>query len=148
MNIKKLLLAVILVLTSLSSMADTLTDNFSSCLTDNTTGKDRKDLARWMFMAMAAHPNIHDLSSIPPDTSDDINRTMAALVMKLLTDTCAKQARQAAQSGGGESFRLAFETLGRVAMQEIMSNPDVRTTISGFQRYVDRKKLEEALKPQ
>lgn len=148
MNIKKILLAIILVLASFSSMADSVSDNFGTCLADNTTGKDRKDLARWIFMAMASHPSIHDLSNVAPSTHDEIDKRMAALVMKLLTDTCAKQARLAAQSGGGESFRQAFEILGRVAMQEIMSNSEVHTTIGGFQRYIDRKKLETALKPE
>jgi hypothetical protein len=29
----------------------------SSCMADSSTGKDRKELARWIFVAMSSHPN-------------------------------------------------------------------------------------------
>ena len=38
---------------------------------------------------------------------------------------------------GGNSVELAFETLGRIAMLELMSNPDVNTRIESFIQYLD-----------
>lgn len=145
MNIKKVILALCLSLSSFSVMAGPHTDNFSTCLADNTTGKERKDLARWIFVAMATHPDIRDLSQVTPDTRESTNKTMATLVMKLITQTCTKEAQLAAQHEGSESFRSAFEVLGKLAMRELMSNPEVSTTVTGFQRYIDRKKLEAVI---
>jgi hypothetical protein len=116
-------------------------------LTENTTGKDRKDLARWIFVAMAAHPGLRDLSNISPESRDEANKTMGLLFTKLIVENCAKEARLATQNGGAESFKSAFETLGRVAMQELMSNPEVSKGITGFQAYSDSKKIGEVLAP-
>ena len=55
------LVASVIVLVTLvaPSGATYATDEaLSRCLADNTSGRDRKDLARWVFFAMAAHPEI------------------------------------------------------------------------------------------
>ena len=36
--------------------ASTPIEATKTCLSDNTSGKDRKLLAKWIFLAMAAHP--------------------------------------------------------------------------------------------
>lgn len=145
MNLKKTLLVLSLTLASASSFAGPYTDKFSACLADNTTGKERKELARWIFVAMAAHPDMRDLSRITPATREGSNKAMGVLVTKLIAETCAKEAQMASKIEGGESFRSAFELLGKLAMQELMSNPEVSSTVQGFQSYVDRKKVEAAL---
>lgn len=142
MKIKKTLLALCLTLTSFAAAAGPHTANFSNCLADNTTGKERKELARWIFVAMAAHPEMRDLSKVTPGTREGMNKAMGTLVTKLIAENCPKEAQLAVKHDGGESFRTAFELLGKLAMQELMTNPEVNTTIQGFQPYVDRKKLE------
>ena len=39
-------------------------DALGRCLADNTTGRGRKDLARWVFVSMAAHPEIRPLAAL------------------------------------------------------------------------------------
>jgi hypothetical protein len=139
---KRLLCAALFFCVSTMSFADTLT----TCVADHTNGKDRKDLARWVFFAMAAHPDIAKYASPQTTTDlDSVQQTMGALVMRLLTVDCATEARQSFVNGGASAIQTAFETLGKLAMQEVMSNANVMTTMSGFTKYIDEKKLGEAL---
>jgi hypothetical protein len=121
-------------------------DALASCLADNTTGKDRKDLARWIFLAMAAHPDIKELSKATSAVSEQSSRHMAALVSRLLTESCKDELKKLADDERRQSLRTAFEYLGKVAMQELMNNQDVNKAISEFEQYLDRAKFEAAFK--
>lgn len=117
-----------------------------TCLADNTSGKDRKDLARWIFLALAAHPELkEDASPNAAAAGDESSRTMAALVTRLLTESCLNETRAVLQSGQSQSLQLAFEGLGQLAMQELMADKSVQASMSLFERYVDQKRFTEAL---
>lgn len=130
---------------SLVGPAQAQGDVLAKCLADNTTGKDRKDLARWIFVAMAAHPEIRDLANAPPEAGDRASRTMAALVTRLLTESCLSEVRSVAAADRPQAMRRAFEVLGQLAMMELTSNSDVAASISGFERYVDRGRVNALL---
>lgn len=120
----------------------------SQCLADNTSGKDRKGLARWIFVAMASHPEIKQFAA--PDLgqqTDAVHRDTAATFMRLLTETCAVPTRDAASTGGSLAIQQAFQTLGQLAMQELMSDPSVAAGMGQFERYLDQAKLSETLRP-
>jgi hypothetical protein len=68
---------------------------------------------------------------------------MAELVTRLLTESCANEARVVIKSGSAEAFRVAFAGLGELAMQELMTDPAVNSSMSLFQRYLDQQKLQE-----
>jgi hypothetical protein len=127
-----------------TAKAGPATDALASCLTDNTTGKDRKDMARWVFVGMSGHPEIQNLSNVTDADRDTVDRTIAALFTKLLAEKCPAQANLAAAEGGSESFRAAFEIIGKLAMQELMSNPKVNASFSRFTKYVDQNKMNSA----
>jgi len=144
----KITLALALLFSSLAplpAMAGSYTDAMSACLADNTTGKDRKDLAKWIFVAMAAHPELQGLAVSPDKTREQMDMAIGALVTKLLSQSCAEQTRNAMQKEGNQAMQAAFSSLGQLAMQELMSNTSVRSSVSGFEKYLDRKKLEAAL---
>lgn len=120
-------------------------DALSLCMADNTTGKERKALARWVFAAISAHPEMSDLSAVNDAMREDANREMASIVTKLVTQSCPAQAAEA-QAESTKSLASAFEALGKLAMVELMSNPQVAASISGFSRYLDNDKIEAVLK--
>jgi|SRR5882672_10802892 len=126
---------------SLPAVAQSQGDLLGKCLADNTTGKDRKDLARWIFVAMAAHPEIRDLASISQEAGDKTSRAMGALVTRLLTESCPKEVQAVARGEGSQAMKRAFETLGQLAMLELTSNAEVAASVAGFERYVDKAKL-------
>jgi hypothetical protein len=127
------------------ALASTATDALSTCLADNTTGRDRKEMARWVFVGMASHPEIKTLSNITQAKRDELDKSMAVLVTRLMTESCAVQARSAMEKDGGEAFKVAFGVVGKLAMQELMSNPNVNAAFSDFTKYMDPKKINSAL---
>jgi hypothetical protein len=128
------------------STAQTATESLGRCLTDSTTGKERKDLARWLFTAMAAHPEIRAMSKVTETDADQVTRSAAATFTKLLAETCAKETKAAVAEGGPAALQAGFGVLGQMAMQELMSNPQVAAAMGGLDKHMDRAKIEAALK--
>jgi hypothetical protein len=126
-------------------------DALKTCLTDNTSGRDRKDLAKWIFLAMAAHPELKQYAG--PSTveaTDESSRMMASLIMRLLTQSCLAETQAVVRSSQGsetlsQSFRIAFESLGKLAMQELMNDKDVQGSMAQFEHHFDQKRFVEAL---
>lgn len=120
------------------------TDALSTCLADSTTGKDRKELARWVYAGMSAHPEIRGLSNVSGDVRDGFDRRMAEILTRLLTESCSSQAARALEEDGAASFEIAFGSIGKLAMQELMSDADVKAAFGGYQKYVDPARFEAA----
>ena len=133
---------------SVAAMAGPAADALTACLADNTTGKERKALAKWVFSAIAAHPDMQDLSKSTEASRDQIDRVVGAMVTKLLTETCVAQTRTAMVQEGSKSLESAFSSLGELAMQELMSNQGVTQALSGFEKYLDKKKFETSFTPE
>lgn len=115
-------------------------DALGACMADHTTGKDRKDMARWIFVTMSVHPALQDISKVSKDDINDVDMLMGAMVTKLLTEDCAPQAKKAMDEGT-ESFKAAFSVVGQLAMQELMNNPGVKASLSGFTNYINKDKM-------
>lgn len=141
----RLLLIVILAQIPCLSVADT-SAALSTCVADNTSGKQRKDLARWVFLAMAAHPDLKQYTSPEAEIArEPSDRSMAELFEYLITERCATEANATYTELGTPGLQVAFETLGRLAMMELMSNADASAAMSAFERYVDGDKISATL---
>jgi hypothetical protein len=129
-----------------AAFAATPSETLGTCLVDNTTGKDRKELARWIFVAMTAHPDIRELSAARDEQTIQANKSMASLVTRLLTQNCTTEVRAAmASEGGNTNMFNAFKALGEVAMRELMGNPNVAKSVGDYVQYLDKKKIESVL---
>jgi hypothetical protein len=58
-----------------------------------------------------------------------------------LPDDCPQKTKAALTEDGNTAMRAAFELVGKVAMQELMTNPDVAASMSSFQEYLDKERL-------
>jgi hypothetical protein len=122
--------------------AQTNTQQLSQCLADTTSGKDRKDLARWVFFGMASHPEIKQFTTPSAAGAEaETNKTIADLFTRLLAESCMRQAQAAFKEGGAKAIEIAFQTLGQLAMQELMTNPDVNASMASFEKSLDQNKL-------
>ena len=138
------LAALILTVWTAGVHAQPQADPLGDCLTDSTTGRDRKDLATWLFLAMAAHPEIKEFAaSRAAEASNQSAKVMGALVTRLLTDSCAEQAMAVAKAGQASAFVQAFRRLGELAMQELMADESVNSAVAQFQKYVDQERLKK-----
>ena len=114
------------------------------CLTDSLNGKERKNLAKWIYLGMSTHSIIKPFSNVTEQDMDEINRYVGALVTRLLTEDCPKQARAAIEVGGQGAMENAFGIVGEVAMLELMAEPSVSNALGAFDKYLDQDKFDKA----
>ena len=120
-------------------------ETFSKCVAENTTGRDRKDLAKWMFVAMGAHPEMKAITTLPPGASEEVSKTAGRLFTRLVAEICAKDARAAVQAVGPVAIQSAFTVLGQLAMQELMADKDVAAGMSAVEKHIDNQKVQAVL---
>lgn len=144
---KKIIYGTVLVMTFAAVypvMADQPTRNLGSCMVDALNGKERKQLAKWIFFAIAAHPEIKSYSSA---TSKDVNvsdKTVGALITRLLTSDCPAELKVAYKADPA-AVQKAFELVGQVAMQELLANQNVTSAITNYAQYTDLDKINSLL---
>ncbi len=138
-------LAVLLLVNALPSHAQQPVESLSKCIAENTTGRDRKDLAKWMFVAMGAHPEMRSIATLPSSASEDASRAAGRLFTRLVADACPKEARAAVQVAGPSAIQAAFSVLGQLAMQELMTDKDVATGMSLVEKYIDSERVQSVL---
>ena len=140
-------IAAVLIAVAVPVQAQPQVEALRACLADSTSGKDRKDLAIWIFLAMAAHPDMKQHASASAATAvDESSRAIATLVTRLLTDSCVSQTKVVMKSGqGAQAMQLAFQGLGQLAMQELMTDKSVRDSMGLFERYLDQQRFTKAL---
>jgi hypothetical protein len=128
------------------AVAGPFTDKMSICLVSKTSAAEKNLLVKWIFAALATHPEVSAWSKVSPAEGDKLNQSAAALLMTLLTDRCFNEAREAIQYEGAVAIQSSFSVLGQVAAQGLMSHPSVGAFVSGVEKYLDPKLLEK-LKP-
>ena len=143
---RSVLMFVLFALPGVPAYAQSSVEVAGTCLTDHSSGSDRKLFVKWMFIAMAKHPEIADLATVGADTEASINTQVGGLVTRLLTDDCGPELRTMIQEHGPSSLTKAFEVFGRVAMIELMSNPQVGAAMSALDQYTDQQKIQGTLR--
>jgi hypothetical protein len=118
----------------------------SRCLVSSTSVKDKTNLVRWIFATAALHPEVSNIAAVSKQQRENLNREMGKLLERLLTDKCRKQTQDAIKYEGGVAIQLSFQVLGQVAMQELMSNPEVGKGFAAISNYIDESKI-KALSP-
>ncbi|HEY8974107.1 MAG TPA: hypothetical protein VIN75_07805 [Burkholderiaceae bacterium] len=129
------------------AFASPTSDALSACLVDKSTGRDRKDLARWIVVAVSSHPDMQDMFVLNQAMRETANKTAADIIMRLVTVECVDQARASAAVDGGSSWGQAFGKLGEVAMKELTTNPAVATSFEDPVKYMDRAQLMKVFAP-
>ncbi len=126
------------------SIAATPTEVFGGCLVDNLNGKERKKLAKWIFFAIAAHPEIQSFSNVSADDRIENDKYIGNLVSRLLADNCPNE-MMAAYKVNPLAIEKAFELVGQVAMQELMTDQAVTSSISSYINYTNQEKINNIL---
>jgi len=116
------------------------TQALGSCLVDSLNGKERKALAKWMFFAMAEHPDLNKFAQFSSQVKDDTDQYIGDLITRLIVEDCAKLA-VSAQKENPMAIESAFRLVGEVAMQEIMTNGEVMKSISAYFNYADQQAI-------
>lgn len=147
MKIRVIILATIIGGTWLSetALAEQPSESLGVCMVDSMTGKERKQIAQWLFFAMAAHPDMQEFSKVTENAQKKANEFIGKLLTRLLTENCPTQAKQAMEKKGSVAMNDAFGLVGKVAMQELMTNKGVTDSISGFEKFIDKEKINSVM---
>ena len=124
------------------SYASPYSDALAQCLVKSTSQRDRAQLVRWMFLVLARHPALKSIAANDAKALDGADRAIAGLITRLVTESCRSETRKVIEFEGTESMKRSFGALGRVAVRDLFADPQVRQAMSGFARYLDKKKLE------
>jgi len=140
-SIKVIILSLGLII-GLPAFANTPTNVFATCLVDNLNGKERKNLAKWIYLAMAAHPEIKSLSSANSNDIQKSDKYIGKLITKLLTINCPTELNKATKSNPN-ALEQGFGLVGKVAMQELMTNKKVTKALENYIEYTDLEKIKK-----
>ena len=121
-------------------------DDLAKCLVRSTIAQDRSGLVQWMFSMMALHPQVLLIAAVSDAQRTQLSRTTATLFQNLLTKAWVSEARQAMQYEGPGTIETSFGVLGQVASRDIFSNPAVVAGMAEMGKFVDEKRLNDALK--
>ena len=126
--------------------ANPTSDALGSCMANSLAVTERKELAKWIFFIMSAHPDIQKYSQITVEARRSTDEYVAKLITRLLTKDCTAQASAAFKANGPDTLGKAFETVGEVAMQELMSNAEVTKSLTGYTKFLNYEKFAPILK--
>ncbi len=126
------------------AIAATPTETFSTCMVDALNGKERKTLAKWIFFAIAAHPEISSFANASKADIDATDKYVGELITRLLTTDCPAELK-AANDSDPMALQAAFEVVGAVAMQELMANDAVTRAISNYTNYADMDRINQVV---
>jgi len=121
------------------------TNNLAQCLVDHLNGKERKSLAKWIFFAIAAHPEIKSYSSASPQDVKQSDEYVGKLITRMLTEDCPDELKKA-YSADRNAIGASFKLVGEVAMQELMTSKNVTDSLTGYMQYTDIEKINELLR--
>jgi hypothetical protein len=116
------------------------TQAFATCLADSLNGKERKLLVKWIYFSMATHPELKANSIITEADRESSNKATGSLITRLFVQNCPKEAKLA-QKSDPMAIQKAFEFVGQVAMQEIMTDQNVIAAIGSYIKYADQNKI-------
>jgi len=123
------------------SVAGPYADDMAKCMVNSTSPADRSLFVKWMFAAIALHPDVSSMAVISAQQRDELNKNTAAMFQHLLLESCRAETQKALRNEGQQTISYAFEILGRSAAQSLMSEPSVATAMGGFAKYFDPEKM-------
>lgn len=114
------------------------------CIVANITTSDRHDLARWVFLSMAAHPEVKQFSTARAEATEAAARKVGALFTRTMRDECAKEVQEAARAEGPPVVPSAINFFTQLGVQELMVNHDVLANLSSFSQFADKEGIDRA----
>ena len=107
------------------------------CFTAQTTGADRTTFARWFVAILASAPKVQGVATVEPGVKDQLDRQVAGIFTRVISKDCAAEARPLWKARSNAAFRVAGEALGRLAMQEVTSDPEGAKIFAGYASYIN-----------
>jgi len=123
------------------TLAGPYADDMAKCMVNATSPADRTLLVKWLFSLVTLHPDLQSMAAVTPKQRDELARQAAALLQRLLTESCQKETRAALHNEGQQTIEYAFTVLGQVAGRGMMGDPRVAAGARDVEKYLDEKKI-------
>lgn len=123
--------------------AGVYSNDLGKCLVAKTSDGDKAVLIRWIFIAISASPAIKDLASVGDQQRTENAKSVGALMGRLLTVDCRKEAVLGLKYEGDSAIETSFGILGEAAMAGLVNNPTAIAGLGAPQKYLDMKAMDD-----
>jgi hypothetical protein len=123
------------------SEAGPYADDMAKCLVKSSTPADRASFIKFMFVAIARHPDVQGMSKISPQQEVESAKATGQLIQRLMVEACRSETQQAIRFEGTQTVFYAFQVFGQAAAAELFGNPNVADVFKQANKYMDIEKL-------
>ena len=135
-------LAFLLTISNQQTFAGPFADEMAKCLVTSTNNRDKNTLLRWMFKIYSDHPEVSYMVDISDREKKVIDKKMADLFTRLLSEDCFDESKNAAKYEGNIVFNNAFRIFGQTAAKGFMGDPNVKRSIKKVYGLMNYEKLD------
>jgi len=135
-------LAFLLNISNQPTFAGPFADEMAKCLVTSTNNRDKNTLLRWMFKIYSDHPEVSYMVDISDREKKVIDKEMADLFTRLLSEDCFDESKNAAKYEGNIVFNNAFRIFGQTAAKGFMGDPNVKRSIKKVYGLMNYEKLD------
>lgn len=129
------------ILAAAPSGAGPYSDDLTKCMVRTSTPADRAQFIRFLFSAIAQHPDVSSMANISPKQMESTLKSTSELIQRLLLQSCRAEAQQAIHYEGTEAIFLGFQSYGQAMAAELFGNPIVAAKMKDFNKYLDVDKF-------
>jgi len=127
----------IVLLFSLNVKAGFYGDQFTECLLNNTSERDKIILVKWMFIGMGQHPILKREFPISESRKESADIAVADYITYIITSSCYEETKNVMAHEGEEAFVKSFELLGELAMMLVIEDADVLNSFEDYVKHLD-----------
>ena len=124
------------------TFAGPFADDLAKCLVTSTNNRDKNTLLKWMFKIYSDHPEVSYMVDLSDREKKVIDKEMADLFTRLLSEDCFDESKNAAKYEGNIVFNNAFRILGQTAAKGFMGDPNVKRSIKKVYGLMNYEKLD------
>lgn len=95
---------------------------------------------RWIFAAMAANPKIKDMSKMTTGQAEELSRSTAQLMQRLMLTDCRPQMLNAIKYESAGAIQAAFATIGETSMSDLMRDEASNAYMETLGTHFDQSK--------
>jgi hypothetical protein len=124
-----------------ASNAGPYADDMAKCMVRTSSPADRTVFIRFLFAALAQHPDVAPLAKISPQQLDASLKDTGELIQRLMLQSCRTETEQALRYEGPQTIVYAFQVYGQAMAAELFNNPAVSSKMKDMNKYIDTEKL-------
>jgi hypothetical protein len=117
-------------------------DDLAKCMLKTSTPADRAEFIKFLFSAMAQHPDVSSMANIPPRQFEATSKATGELIQRLLLQSCRSESHQAIRYEGMQAVFSSFQFYGQAMAAELFGNPIVAGKMRDLNKYLDADKFQ------